>query len=167
MGQPGDRQSWVREDDCTRNPCPWRGSIGAVDPGALGCFRKKSVSKLDWDPFGKHSSRPDERESVDPCGWPVQPMPGPGGLAQLVERLNGIQEVRGSTPLSSTTLALSPPTGLDRTTRSATVARDGFARSRPSRPLGSEHLASATRVQAKSPPLAPGTRIRPKAYPIM
>ncbi len=26
-----------------------------------------------------------------------------GGLAQLVERLNGIQEVRGSTPLSSTT----------------------------------------------------------------
>ena len=26
-----------------------------------------------------------------------------GGVAQLVERLNGIQEVRGSTPLISTT----------------------------------------------------------------
>ena len=26
-----------------------------------------------------------------------------GGIAQLVERLNGIQEVRGSTPLISTT----------------------------------------------------------------
>ena len=26
----------------------------------------------------------------------------PGGVAQLVERLNGIQEVRGSTPLIST-----------------------------------------------------------------
>ena len=30
------------------------------------------------------------------------PCLGSGGIAQLVERLNGIQEVRGSTPLTST-----------------------------------------------------------------
>ncbi len=30
---------------------------------------------------------------------------GPGAIAQLVERLNGIQEVRGSTPLGSTFVA--------------------------------------------------------------
>ena len=32
----------------------------------------------------------------------------PGGVAQLGERLNGIQEVRGSIPLSSTTFLLFP-----------------------------------------------------------
>ena len=32
-----------------------------------------------------------------------------GGVAQLVERLNGIQEVRGSTPLISTTAEKNEP----------------------------------------------------------
>ena len=32
-----------------------------------------------------------------------------GGVAQLVERLNGIQEVRGSTPLISTTAEKTNP----------------------------------------------------------
>ena len=32
-----------------------------------------------------------------------------GGVAQLVERLNGIQEVRGSTPLISTTTEKNEP----------------------------------------------------------
>ena len=32
-----------------------------------------------------------------------------GGVAQLVERLNGIQEVRGSTPLISTTYKKNEP----------------------------------------------------------
>ena len=32
-----------------------------------------------------------------------------GGVAQLVERLNGIQEVRGSTPLISTTYKKNKP----------------------------------------------------------
>jgi hypothetical protein len=31
-----------------------------------------------------------------------------GVLAQLVERLNGIEEVRGSNPLGSTSIALNP-----------------------------------------------------------
>ena len=34
------------------------------------------------------------------CSWPSKV--GPGGLAQLGERLDGIQKVRGSSPLSST-----------------------------------------------------------------
>ncbi len=38
---------------------------------------------------------------------------GSGAIAQLVERLNGIQEVSGSTPLSSTNLGagIAPPSG--------------------------------------------------------
>lgn len=31
-----------------------------------------------------------------------------GGIAQLVERLNGIQKVSGSTPLTSTILIITP-----------------------------------------------------------
>ena len=34
----------------------------------------------------------------------IAPTPECGGIAQLVERLNGIQKVRGSTPLTSTSL---------------------------------------------------------------
>ena len=37
----------------------------------------------------------------------IGPLPSGGAVAQLVERLNGIQEVRGSIPLSSTTRVFS------------------------------------------------------------
>ena len=39
-----------------------------------------------------------------PCGWSIRPPPEVGAIAQLGERLNGIQEVSGSIPLGSTNL---------------------------------------------------------------
>ena len=44
-----------------------------------------------------------------PGGQPPQEDPDLGAIAQLVERLNGIQEVSGSTPLSSTMDPASKP----------------------------------------------------------
>jgi hypothetical protein len=43
-----------------------------------------------------------------PCSRLHAPCFIPGGLAQLGERLHGMQEVSGSSPLSSTTQSLRP-----------------------------------------------------------
>ena len=56
-----------------------------------------------------------------------------GGIAQLVERLNGIQEVRGSTPLTSTSLekvSASSSACKSSTSASFTKTATGFALSK-------------------------------------
>ena len=67
--------------------------------GAAESTRKLRSGSLTREPLGAILSGPIGRqEDIRQPGRTHN-----GGLAQLVERLNGIQEVRGSTPLSSTT----------------------------------------------------------------
>ncbi len=75
-------------------PCILTFATGRV-PAALGTFRPR--------PEQLSGGRVGRRHAVDSApGYDVALRDILGAIAQLVERLNGIQEVRGSTPLGST-----------------------------------------------------------------
>ena len=84
--------------------------VGVVAMGALGEVRRLRWSEKGWR-AGSASPEWRDRRSVrenprSRYAISVPPLRGAeqfsGAIAQLVERLHGMQEVRGSTPLSST-----------------------------------------------------------------
>ena len=95
------RQQYLKT---TKAPCaPWRSVHLALT------IAKRRLNEVAPCAYGSSLSAPRQSVSVSrvreipPIGECV---PWIGAIAQLGERLNGIQEVRGSTPLGSTILGL-------------------------------------------------------------
>src|SRR5439155_11322829 len=85
---------------------------GSAVPASSGGSGREGLPRSGRDPcvIGGRSSLDPRRPAVDPCSvcaiFPVRR----GAIAQLEERLNGIQKVRGSSPLSSTKFLPPMPT---------------------------------------------------------
>src|SRR5271156_4697517 len=78
-------------------PTPDETGHGPRDTGSPADARPMVVHRCHASPANRYAN------SVPPTAWCCQPgVGGRGALAQLVERLHGMQEVRGSNPLSST-----------------------------------------------------------------
>ena len=133
LGRTGrSRERWHRDGRCagqTSGTSRWPGRYSAI------CMRSgllRMTRRCVRPPWGKGSRRPEESQSAssacsqrqvdslthDTCdgivrcvSWTVASTIPPrfGAVAQLGERLNGIQEVRGSTPLGSTKLKTMKP----------------------------------------------------------
>ena len=71
--------------------------IGQNRRGRLDCTRETS----NRDETKASEPACEQLDTISACGY-LLPTQIPGGLAQLGERLHGMQEVIGSSPLSST-----------------------------------------------------------------
>src|SRR5947208_9243778 len=95
-----------------------------ISPNGRRVFCGKEWRCCERERSDQHEGKPrphgiDVRSAVRSCNFPLQIGNRPskiensrGVLAQLVERLNGIEEVRGSNPLGSR-ISRSPPNWLD------------------------------------------------------